>query len=105
MTSELLTVAEVARECKVHPVTVRRLIARGSLPAVRIGRSVRVRREDLDGYSGRRPYEVEGGRRKTGIIEWDDPLYRLIGMISDPDASDLSVNKYKYLYPDPGKRD
>ena len=42
---ELLTVDETARLLKVAPVTVRRYIAEGRLPAVRVGRAVRVRRD------------------------------------------------------------
>jgi excisionase family DNA binding protein len=40
---ELLTVQETAERLKVAPVTVRRSIASGRLPAVRVGRRVRVR--------------------------------------------------------------
>ena len=44
---DLLTVDETAKLLKVAPVTVRRYIAAGRLPAVRVGRSVRVRRESV----------------------------------------------------------
>jgi excisionase family DNA binding protein len=43
----LLTVREVAERLHLHPITVRRLIASGRLAAVRIGRAVRVREEDV----------------------------------------------------------
>ncbi len=42
----LLTPAEVTRLLNVSLRTVRRLIASGDLPVVRIGRSIRIRPED-----------------------------------------------------------
>ena len=57
---ELLTVAEVAAILKLNPQTVRNWIDQGSLAAVRVGRRVRIRREDFQalidqGYSGGQP--------------------------------------------------
>jgi excisionase family DNA binding protein len=48
--SRLLTVAEVAAALRVSTMTVYRLINAGDMPAARIGRSFRVRTEDLDRY-------------------------------------------------------
>jgi excisionase family DNA binding protein len=53
-----LTVAEVAEMLRLNQQTVRNWIDQGSLPAVRVGRRVRIKRSDLDrivseGYSGR----------------------------------------------------
>jgi excisionase family DNA binding protein len=45
-----VTVAEVAAALRVSSMTVYRLINGGALPAVRIGRSFRLRREDVDRY-------------------------------------------------------
>ncbi len=45
----LMTVHEVAELLKVSLRTVRRLIADGRLPVVRIGHSVRVSREAFEG--------------------------------------------------------
>jgi excisionase family DNA binding protein len=45
---EYLTVSEVAEHLKLNQQTIRNYIDQGSLPAVRIGRRVRVRRTDLD---------------------------------------------------------
>ena len=45
---ELLTVAETAAYLKVSTVTVRRYIASKRLPCVRVGRNIRVRREDVE---------------------------------------------------------
>jgi len=45
---EFLTVAEVAELLKLNQQTVRNWIDAGSLPAIRVGRRVRIRRADLD---------------------------------------------------------
>ena len=52
-----LTVAEVAEILKLNQQTVRNWIDQGSLPALRVGRRVRIRRSDLErllanGYIG-----------------------------------------------------
>jgi excisionase family DNA binding protein len=48
--ARFLTVAEVAATLRVSNMTVYRLINAGDLPAVRIGRSFRLRQEDLDRF-------------------------------------------------------
>lgn len=48
--SRLLTVAEVAVVMRVSRMTVYRLIRRGQLKAIRVGRNYRVREDDLSGY-------------------------------------------------------
>jgi excisionase family DNA binding protein len=45
-----MTVSEVATSLRVSTMTVYRLINSGELPAARIGRSFRVRTEDLEHY-------------------------------------------------------
>ena len=45
---ELLTVEETAKMLKVAPITVRRYIQSGRLPAVKVGRGVRLRREAVE---------------------------------------------------------
>ena len=45
---EYLTIREVRDLLKVSDRTVRRWIERGNLPALKIGRSVRIRRADID---------------------------------------------------------
>jgi excisionase family DNA binding protein len=52
-----LTVAEVAEVLKINQQTVRNWIDQGSLPALRVGRRVRIRRSDFErilaeSYSG-----------------------------------------------------
>jgi excisionase family DNA binding protein len=48
--SRFLTVQEVAELLRVSSMTVYRLIKAGDLPAVRVGRSFRVRDTDVDAY-------------------------------------------------------
>jgi len=50
MTDRLLTAGEVADQLRVSTMTIYRLIRRGELPAVRVGRNYRVRASDLDTY-------------------------------------------------------
>jgi excisionase family DNA binding protein len=55
-----LTVAEVAELLRLNQQTVRNWIDAGSLPAIRVGRRVRIKRSDLnrileDGYRGTPP--------------------------------------------------
>jgi excisionase family DNA binding protein len=48
--ARFLTVQEVAKLMRVSSMTVYRLIKAGDLPAVRVGRSFRVRDDDVDAY-------------------------------------------------------
>ncbi len=52
--ARLLTVTEVAQALRVSNMTVYRLVSAGELPALRVGRSVRLRAADVESYlSGR----------------------------------------------------
>lgn len=46
----LHTVAEVAEHMRVSNMTVYRLIKSGAIPAVRVGKSYRIRHRDLEAY-------------------------------------------------------
>ena len=48
--SRFLTVAEVAGQLRVSTMTVYRLIKAGQLASVRVGKSYRVREDDVDRY-------------------------------------------------------
>jgi len=45
---EFMKVAEVAQELRIARSRAHELVANGSIPAVKIGRSVRVRRKELE---------------------------------------------------------
>ena len=46
--SDMMTIAEVAKYLKLHELTVRRLAREGELPAFKVGRQWRVKRELLE---------------------------------------------------------
>ena len=48
--ARLLTVQEVADQLRVSTMTVYRLIKGGELRAMRVGKSFRLREEDVDAY-------------------------------------------------------
>lgn len=48
MATKLLTAAEAAERLAVSPVTVRRWLHRGHIPSVKLGRTLRVREEDVE---------------------------------------------------------
>lgn len=52
--SQFMTVAEVARVLRISNMTVYRLISSGQLAAVRVGKSYRLREEDVDRYLAER---------------------------------------------------
>lgn len=59
---ELLTCAEAAAYLRVHERTVARLLTRGALPGVKVGRQWRLRKADLDAYlAGARPHGRAAG--------------------------------------------
>ena len=56
--AKFLTVAEVAAMMRVSKMTVYRLVHNGELPAVRVGRSFRVREEDANEYIRKSFYDA-----------------------------------------------
>ena len=95
---ELLTVATVAQVCRVHSGTVRRQIAAGKLRSVRVGRAVRVRREDLDAYLGSTsPREPATNLTDARPFTLDDPFWHLVGSFHDPDGAWISGDIHRAL--------
>ena len=98
---ELLTIHETAQLLKVNPVTVRRFIAAGRLPAVKVGKGVRVRKAALDQLVT--PIAPKHERKQSAPrgkpTSADDPFWKIIGMAAGPDdgVTDIATNKRKYL--------
>ena len=99
--NELLTVSDIARICHVHEMTVRRHIGEGKLKSVRVGKGVRVRKEDLEAYLEPKEREpIAAGRsnvRRGRPFTMDDPLWSIVGMIDDPDVAWVSGDKHRAL--------
>ncbi len=54
--SEIMTIEQVARYLSLHELTVRRLARDGEIPAFKVGRQWRVKRELLDSWIEREAY-------------------------------------------------
>ena|SRR5437762_11961845 len=97
---EFLTVQETARLLRVTPITVRRYIAQGRLPAVKVGGGVRISKEAVEQLPEpvRTSDSLKRDRRRHGKpIAADDPLSRLIGIGRSDGPGDISANKHRYL--------
>ena len=71
---EVLTVEEVARYLRVHPMTVQRWCRTGSLPAAKIGKAYRIKRDDLERWWGEHTAEgaAANGRRAPSPAPYVD---------------------------------
>jgi excisionase family DNA binding protein len=76
-----MTVAEVAEILKLNQQTVRNWIDQGSLPALKVGRRVRIRRSDFervlaDGSTGRTGAAVSDGGPSAEDFWGGEPVGR-----------------------------
>ena len=99
-TVELLTIQETAHMLKVNPITIRRYIADGRLPAVRVGKGVRVRKEAVDQLVT--PVEPKRPTRKPSVLRgkpftMQDSLWNIVGIGRSEGPADVATNKHKYL--------
>lgn len=65
MDNRLLTTQEVADLLRVKVITIRRLLARGELAAVKVGRVLRFRMADIEAYLERNRFE------RRPAVKWD----------------------------------
>lgn len=95
---ELLTVKETASLLKVAPVTVRRYIAGGRLPVVRIGGIVRVEMQSVQDLllSPDRDDAHFAEEASGKPLTYDDALWQIVGSATNAPASDAS-KKHDYL--------
>lgn len=70
MSEEVYTVEQFAERLKLHPKTVLRFIREGRLRAVKVGKSYRILRSDLEAMTGvLRPDRAEPALRVTSIVD------------------------------------
>jgi excisionase family DNA binding protein len=98
----LLTVQETAKVLKVSPITVRRYIAAGRLPAVKVGKGIRVREESLDGIiqpveAKQSPQAPDKPARTRLRKPSAEALLNLIGIGSSAEPTDVAKHKDEYL--------
>lgn len=73
MSEEIYTVEQFAERLKLHPKTVLRFIREGRVRAVKVGRSYRILRSDLEAMTGVFPTGTSrAGLRVTSIVDLDD---------------------------------
>lgn len=88
---QLLTVDEVARSLTVSKTTLWRMLGRGELPVVKIGkRPVRVRRSDLDAYINSRRQAVEAQAKSA------------VDLRSEVEQDNLAEELAQFLYLEKG---
>lgn len=60
----MLTIKEVAQYLHVVPLTIYRMIDRGDLPAAKVGKVWRIRRQDLQAYLDRSASRPKGEKEE-----------------------------------------
>lgn len=83
MSEEIYTVEQFAERLKLHPKTVLRFIREGRVRAMKVGRSYRIRRSDLEAMTGVFPTRTSrAGLRATSIIDLADVDPRLAARLT-----------------------
>lgn len=87
---------EIAHLLKLSPVTVRRSIDADRLPAPKVGSSIRIRRDAIEGFLEPAPYPASGDSSLLPPGEptsEDDPLLAIVGIADSQDGpTDISSN-------------
>src|ERR1700742_4410878 len=69
MSEEVYTVEQFAERLKLHPKTVLRFIREGRVRAVKVGKSYRILRSDLEAMTGVVLGQTRAGVRVTSIVD------------------------------------
>jgi len=78
MSERLVTIEEAAEHISCHPATIRRMVQRGEIPALKIGRQYRVRMSDLaPEFQSEKPVAQKAASRASGSSKWSRVLSEL----------------------------
>ena len=78
MSEKLVTIEEAAEHISCHPTTIRRMVQRGEIPALKIGRQYRVRMSDLEPeFQAPAPSAKKTAGRASGSSKWSRVLSEL----------------------------
>lgn len=98
---DLLTVQETATLLEVSEGTVRRHVAAGRLPAVRVGRLIRIRREAVERFieptASAADQQDDLASRTWPLFTDDDPLWDLVGFVSTDELTNVAEHKDGYI--------
>lgn len=97
---DLLTVEETAKLLKVSQITIRRYISSGRLPAVRIGRGVRIERDSIEDLLT--PIEPRIATPRSRVpkgqpFTMEDPLWNIVGIGRTDPPTNVAEHKDEYV--------
>jgi excisionase family DNA binding protein len=80
---KVLTLEQAARLLRLHPSTVYRMVKRGEIPAVKIGRVWRFSTETLqDWLRDRAGGDMGVRKRERSLGKREDPILRVMGTLA-----------------------
>jgi len=87
--SHYLTVHEVAGRLRVSEPTIRRWIAAGRLPAIRVGRLLRIKESDLNGFLPEAPRLQDTAPRAASVAGLLAAAKRCASIVRPGDVEEL----------------
>lgn len=82
MPPEVMTVEELAEYLKLNPQTIYRKFRRGELPGIRIGRSIRFKRDVIDVWLRVQSHRAST-RRREKLLAWGEQYAKERGITED----------------------
>jgi excisionase family DNA binding protein len=80
---EVLTLEQVAKLLRLHRSTVYRMVKRGEIPALKVGRVWRFSKEALDAWlRGVGRLQARGEARERPTRKREDPVLRAVGSLA-----------------------